>query len=137
RYMRRRYTKAFSLLEIILAMGLAAAVVVSLFMFLEYVFAGIKHGKLTSQATALGARYIEKIKGDPEMAMSLLDLGEPKTEEEEITDPVTGETRHYNVTIEVSRMASGTNLADVVVKVEWKEKERKSEVVLETYIIIQ
>ena len=132
--MRRQQNKAFSLLEIIIAMGIAGAVVVTMFTFLGFVFQGIKHGKLSAQGTALASKYIEKVKGDNEFALAIAALTSPYTEDEIVIDPITGEPRTYTVTLDMNPAITGSSLEDLVVKVEWVEERKTGKVVVETYI---
>lgn len=134
RDMIKKSSKGFSLLEIVLAMGFAGMVVISLFGFIGFVFAGIKHGKLTAQATTVASRYIEKIKGDIDTARSLMESGTPVTVEEVVIDPITNVPRQYTVTTQMAPVSTGSNLGDLVVRVEWKEKQKTNKVLMETYL---
>lgn len=146
---KREAKSGFSLLEVVIALGIAAIAVSSLIVFFAYALETIRISKSVAQATTIAQRKMEELKANPD---SILEMAAgpnptPRTVAEILySTPGTSLTSPkvpimYTVTT-TSNFIPNTNkrVIDVVVTVSWKYKNPyagvdNKRVVLEYYHI--
>lgn len=146
--MNRR--SGFSLLEVILAIGIAAIAILTLLVFFAYSLENIRVGKSIAHATALAQRRLEYLKSNPDEIKRLIymvddEIGkgvpiedacasESEKVSEAIYDPDFEKPVEFTITTNVKRLPPPQEyVADIWVVVTWKYKNLIRKVVLETY----
>lgn len=134
---RKRKSRGLSLLEVIIAIGIAAIAVSSMVIFFAYVMESIRMGRSVAQATTLAQRYLEELKGDPSR---ITQMAEERKDPEFVEPPpeVMAEILYqpegvylaapkipiiYKVTTKAEYQEDrGERIIDLVVEVTWRYK---------------
>ncbi|MCE1246734.1 MAG: hypothetical protein LWY06_08830 [Firmicutes bacterium] len=134
----RLATRGLSLLEIMISFAIATVAILTILVFFAYALDNLRVGKSVAQATAIAQRHLEALRADTDKLENLADGAtgtSPEAVAETLYDPGTNEPIQYTVTTTVGRLPSPQDeLIDVVIKVDWKYKDRPKNVILENYI---
>ncbi len=149
----RNKSEGFSLLEVIIALGIAAISVSSLIIFFSYAMQSIRISRSMAQATTLAQRQMEELKANPgrimEMADDPLYVAGPVETAEILYNPETFELGSpripipFFITTTAERIPeTGGRVIDILVEVRWRyqgfgttgDPENKK-VILESYYI--
>lgn len=128
-------SKGLSLLEVIIAIWIAAAVVISLMVLFGYILGTSKTSKNTAKATTIAQQYIEKLKSDSALFKGIIASGSKTIKEVEVvSDPKYQGPIEFTVNIQAAPRAVDSSQIDVLITVSWIEKENQKQSKLETYI---
>jgi Tfp pilus assembly protein PilV len=131
--------RGLSLVEIVLAIGIAAISVITVLVIFSYVFANARSGKLQAKAAAIGQGYVERVKADKDFFKAVQAAPGSnivRTETEPVYDGETSAPITFTSSVALTPRAFGTSqrpYADVLVTVSWKERETLKSTTLETY----
>jgi len=110
-----------SLIEIVIAIGIAMVMVVSLLLFFSYVFASVRSGKNKAKAASIAQKYLERLKADQDYLQDVIKSPQNFAEKEVLYNPNQEAPTVFTVAISATPMPPDNELVDILIQVNWKE----------------
>ncbi|MCL5773419.1 MAG: hypothetical protein M1536_03455 [Firmicutes bacterium] len=130
-----RPRKGLSLIEVVVAVWIAAAVVISLMVLFSGLLGNSKTAKNIAKAATIAQQYIEKLKSDSAFFSGIIASGGRTIKEVEVvSDPNYQGPIEFTVNIQAVPRTVNSSQIDVLINVSWMEKGKQKQSRLETFI---